>query len=39
MTEFNITNLYEEMNCIVREPASLLLDLDDKWTAARRKEL
>jgi hypothetical protein len=34
-----MTNLYEEMNCIVRELASLPSDLDDEWTAARREEL
>jgi hypothetical protein len=34
-----MTNLYEEMNRIVREPASLLSDSDDEWTAARREEL
>jgi hypothetical protein len=34
-----MTNLYEEINRIVREPASLLSDSDDEWTAARRKEL
>jgi hypothetical protein len=39
MIEFDMTNLYEEINCIVREPASLLSDSDDEWTAARREEL
>jgi hypothetical protein len=34
-----MTNLYEEMNHMVREPASPPSDLDDEWTAARRKEL
>jgi hypothetical protein len=28
-TEINLTNLYEEINWITREPASPLLDLDD----------
>jgi hypothetical protein len=29
-TEFDMTNLYEEINHIVREPASLPLDSDDE---------
>jgi hypothetical protein len=38
-TEFDMTNLYEEMNRMVREPASPPSDSDDEWTAARREEL
>jgi hypothetical protein len=38
-TEIDLTNLYEEMNRITREPASPLSDSDNNWTTTRKEEL
>jgi hypothetical protein len=38
-TEIDLTNLYEEMNRMIREPASPPSDSDDDWTTARKEEL